>query len=251
LLSFSFTSYLADARVTSAGVDAGFGNLGRVAVEFARTGEPRTLRPPRGCTGRPQVEWHGEFTGTVRFSGSPGFPAFADRSFSSKGTMTRVPAWHCRGQGREPELPGPENDDGIELTAISCDGRGLIVRSERPYYDVFPHGRDPLSISTYAIERRGPVLVEQSLTALAKPKTFVFDEALTTATLGPPPPFHGTASLAPGASGPEWSGSLSVSLPGKRVRLTGPDFRTHLDSFKIGPPGSFSVVAVRACLSEV
>ena len=138
------------------------------------------------------------------------------------------------------------------LTATACDGSGFSVVGERPIVDVFPHERTRVSYSAFASERRGPVLIEHSVTAFAEPKSFVFDEALTTASVQPPPPFHGAAALHRDASGSiEWSGSLSVSVPGRSVHLAGPDFKARIESFPFSLGAAFIVTVVRPCRSEL
>ncbi|HWO84398.1 MAG TPA: hypothetical protein VNM38_11515, partial [Solirubrobacterales bacterium] len=57
------------------------------------------------------------------------------------------------------------------------------------------------------------------------------DEALTTAKLTPPSPFHGTARYRAYPDGAtSWSGDLSVNFPGApRFPLTGPSWETFLE----------------------
>ena len=58
-------------------------------------------------------------------------------------------------------------------------------------------------------------------------KTFVSDDALTSATLRPPAPFHGKGTYSAGPDGTKaWTGPLSVAFPGApRFPLTGTQFK--------------------------
>jgi hypothetical protein len=55
------------------------------------------------------------------------------------------------------------------------------------------------------------------------PGLFSFDPALASASVAPPPPFHGRAEFRRGTEGAPstWSGSLSVSFLDGRQALTG------------------------------
>lgn len=70
--------------------------------------------------------------------------------------------------------------------------------------------------------------IRRFVTEMAPRSSFAVRPHLRGATVTPPPPFSGTASFGRRSDGvpASWSGSLSVSFPGKPdVPLTGPDFR--------------------------
>jgi hypothetical protein len=97
-----------------------------------------------------------------------------------------------------------------------------------------------ISYSAYASLREGRVQIQQDITVPAAPETFSFDEALTTATVSPPSPFHGSGTLAREADGTTtWSGSLAATILGKRVSLAGPGFESALRSFPKSPGTSY------------
>jgi len=58
------------------------------------------------------------------------------------------------------------------------------------------------------------------------------DDALTSATLAPPRPFHGKGIYRAAPDGTKtWSGSLSAAFPGRpRLALTGPEFAATLEA---------------------
>jgi hypothetical protein len=77
------------------------------------------------------------------------------------------------------------------------------------------------------------MMIGRTAVVRARPNTYVVEGPSTrpdSATVAPPAPFSGDASFhwVPGMSA-EWSGSLSVDLPGAgTVPLTGPPFKSEL-----------------------
>ena len=59
---------------------------------------------------------------------------------------------------------------------------------------------------------------------------FRYDRHLRTATLSPPAPFSGSASLKRSRNllSPLWTGNLTVAFPGRSVRLAGPAVHVSL-----------------------
>src|SRR6187551_3410812 len=230
------TSYSVAARTDRTGVLARFGHLGRIDLDFEPIGHPSEQRSGPFCQGGRQITWEGVFTGTVHLQGRYGFRSFDDRSFTRRGTFSHRPRWVCH-LPDEPTHPASKGGDGILLWAGACDGRGFSVQSERPRSDGFDTLRS-ISYSAHASLRDGKVRVGQDITAPAAPETFSFDEALTTATVSPPSPFHGAATLITGADGKTaWSGSLSATILGRQVPLSGPGFKSALQAVP-KPPGT-------------
>jgi hypothetical protein len=93
------------------------------------------------------------------------------------------------------------------------------------------------SFAASRIERRPNMRIFRFAFADAKEQAFVFDDALTGATVAPPQPFSGSASFLSGAGGgPSWTGPLSVDLPGAEgVALAGEDFAARL--YRLGRDG--------------
>ncbi len=58
---------------------------------------------------------------------------------------------------------------------------------------------------------------------------------MRTATLSPPAPFSGTASLRrdPNAVSPLWSGNLTLAFPGHTVPIAGPAVHVSLEHAKL------------------
>jgi hypothetical protein len=227
----TITSYSAGARTKRTGVVARFGKLGQIDLAFEPSGPP-SERPLSFCHGGKALTWEGVFTGTVVIRGRYGFPSFRDRSFRTKGSLTHRPRWVCQ-LPTEFEPPPSQHGNRVRLWAGACDGRGVSVESERPRAAAnSDQPPEPISYSASASLRIGRVQVEQSITRSAAPGTFTFDEALTTATVGPPAPFHGNATLVRAADGSTtWSGTLSARILGRRIDLAGPAFQSGLESF--------------------
>jgi hypothetical protein len=79
-----------------------------------------------------------------------------------------------------------------------------------------------------ADEKIEDVSVRRSVTELAPVASFVVSPHLRRATVTPPAPFSGTATFERHGKSmpPSWTGSLSVSFPGRpNLPLTGPRFR--------------------------
>lgn len=236
------TSYTAAARTDRTGVLARLGHLGRIDLDFEPTAHPTKQKSGPFCQGGPQITWEGVYTGAVHLKGRYGFRSFHDPSFASRGTFSHTPRWVCR-LPDEPTPPASERGNGVLLWAGACDGRGFSVQSERPRGDGFDKLRS-ISYSAHASLRDGRVRVGQDITVSAAPETFSFDEALTTATVSPPPPFHGAGTLSTGADGTTtWSGSLSATIFGRKVPLSGPTFTSALQAF-LKPPGTSVLFAL-------
>ena len=68
--------------------------------------------------------------------------------------------------------------------------------------------------------------------AIAPPKkSFALNDAVTAATITPPPPFHAKGSYRAAPDGTtSWTGPLSVSFPGApRLPLAGEEFKATLE----------------------
>lgn len=237
------TSYITGGHTDRTGIVARFGELGRIVLRFVPSGRPTEETAGPHCHGRPALSWEGVYIGTVELRGRYGFRPFHDRSFRTEGSFTKRPRRVCHepGENRPPRSHG----NGVRLWAGACDGRRLNVEGERPRAAAKEEGLELAAYSAHARLRDGRVEVSQDINAWAAPETFSFDEALTTATVTPPAPFHGTGTLVRRPNGSTtWTGTLSATLLGKQVSLAGPAFESGLGSFP-RPPFSVSIFATR------
>lgn len=211
--------YAVDGEVSTQGMSARIGSLGRIRVDFRPAGKPVQLVPSEQCRGKGQLVWEGIFVGTIRFRGESGYTRLARNRV--RGTTAVPRSWRCRpmrGNNDAPPLGVPVLG---AFTSHPHVGFAAITESEIEDLRFFVGGM---------FERRGSMRVERSASADGKPYTFDVQSDLSAATVSPPRPFSGTASYVRNADGStSWSGNLSVALPGAgKVPLTGPNFTVEL-----------------------
>jgi hypothetical protein len=219
--------YSAPAVVSGSTIKARFGKLGRVSVRFDPSGRKRNVKVPKKCMkGRPSVVTSrlGAFVGTIEFRGEHGY--------------TRVSAHSARGGIGDPLANVPQKlqcdfressaEHKLELESVGLDGSppgagisfdafrlfGNFSHLIRPGDSVPPPGGWYLFLALSS-EKVGPMSILRTAGALGESRDFVFDSALTTATIAPPRPFTGSGYFLRNADGStSWTGSLAVPLPG-------------------------------------
>jgi hypothetical protein len=91
------------------------------------------------------------------------------------------------------------------------------------------YGKRHAFFSADARFREGDVAIYRYAGVAAPSASFGFDLRRHTATVAPPAPFSGQATLTKGSGGSVWSGDLAVELPGAgTVALTGPGIGAEL-----------------------
>lgn len=196
------------------------GKLGRIDVRFEPDGSVDRLRPPKSCKGREQVVRSGAFVGSIRFRGENGYTRLS--SHRARGTMAERRSWKCPN-----DSDGSRNAAGAQvLFARTPHSRVIFVAiggPEQVPFRFFVAGTS---------EQVGALHIERSVLVEGMPSSFEGLGDLSSATVGPPRPFSGAASFVRNADGStEWSGTLSVALPGiRRTALTGPTFKADLAS---------------------
>ncbi len=235
-------SYEVPGTVSGHRVKANFGQAGKVDLRFKPSGPPQSVEPFPFCKGKDGSVTSGTFVGTFRFTGFDGFLHF--HASRVRGKVSRTPPAHCHIPGGSHKNPPPaagekgeeeEEDRTVALAAARCGRFGFIAVADR---DPRKSLRLFLAISR---ERVGRVQVSRSVLVFAqRPGAFSFDPALTSASVAPPPPFHGTATFQRGAEGAPstWSGSLSVSFLDGRQALTGHGIEAALEEIGAGGGGS-------------
>lgn len=224
------TAYVARGTVTSRRIEASFGRFGRIAVRFRPSrrvvkSAPRRCRGRAGFTSRPGV-----FVGRVRFTGERRYVAV--RAHRAKGRIrSQLPrrcisapfrqrsARYSRSVGSAPNF---------FVSVLQAGWREALASTE---FLAFKVGKRTLFLALTE-ESRGSLAVLRYALAVAPSRSFVQNEALTSATVEPPWPFVGAGSYAADAGGTEtWAGRLSASFPGApRVPLAGPQFWVDLES---------------------
>jgi hypothetical protein len=226
-----YVEYAVDGAVSETAVEARFGKLGEVSVEFTPTRTIDISKVPPQCDGDPWTTKAGFFSGTIRFRGERGYVEI--EAARTKGTVRVTPSWRCSRRsarpadraGRAAEEAEGEGDVAT-LSAQARDPRrafsALAVHdSEEGNYTVFVAG---------AVDRLEGMRIVRAAAATARAATFAFDHERGTAAVSPPWPFEGSASFRRDPHGPDlWRGSLRVPLLGAGVlALTGADFSASL-----------------------
>jgi hypothetical protein len=221
--------YSFHGRVSAAGIHATIADLGTIELRFKPSGKTRRGKPPHDCSGPRATQIEGHFVGEFDFRAESDFTEIHLRS--AKGSLA-APGWHYPGQSIKTFVR--EAPSGTTYTFLQASEPG------RPggftaFAGVDAEHPEPLGaeLSAAARTHRGPVTVDHLAVALAK-NAFSFDSPLTTATVTPPKPFSGSATYCRACeAGSQWTGDLSVRLPGigRPLALTGSDYHASLRSF--------------------
>lgn len=231
LTSQSLTAYVARGTVTPRRIAASFGKFGRIDVRFRPTGKAVALPVGDHCRGPDHfTSRRGVFAGGIEFEGEHRYVAV--RAHRAPGRVRSPLRLHClsgrfRTSATRRERPvGPDGGSPHETLAA-----------------VWRHAVSSTELYSFADRRRAftVAVVEESLgrmaefhqgLTLSRPQVFAIDNALTKATLAPPPPFHGTGTYEAAPDGSKsWTGSLSVSFPGAPRRpLTGEQFKVSVSA---------------------
>jgi hypothetical protein len=226
-------TYSVPGRISSKRILANFGRRGRIAVTFKPSRRMRLETAPNRCKGKPRVTRWGVFVGTIRFRGERGYTHV--RAARAPGRTQVTPRWKCKrrpGGPSRPKLPKlPAGSGGPSEGAVVLEISNRRTGVEAGVVDFAPkRERGFTLVIAGAEERRKRMHVSRFAVEFAQKKILSVDDALTTATVAPSPPFLGTATFQRNPGGPlTGSGSLAVALPGMaRVSLIGPGNRVRL-----------------------
>lgn len=218
------------AKVSTDGLRARFGKLGRISVRFEPSGKVDREEPPGRCKGKARVVRFGRYVGTIRFRGERGYVRIdADEAH---GTSVSAPPWRCKARhhgGKFAAMGSKKAPPSIEVTALEATTRNGRVGFAAT--DFRAPEEQPLTIfNAGTLSRRGAMLIYHYALVLGKDRTFSFDDALSTATVDPPKPFRGSAAFQRNQDGSTaWSGTLRLFLPGVGdLALTGPRYKAKL-----------------------
>lgn len=215
-------SYRAPASVTADAIQADLGGIAKVNVIRRPSGREKTVHPK--CLGGAQNYEPGTYEGVIEFNGEEGYTQ------AKENRVAQLPAWlvfsshgPCgRGYG---EVSGP-GEPGARLRGIS------FVGGRRLSFQVNKNGPRTRTVFTASLkERLGGVRIDRTLGGEAPPSAFRFGQHLRTATLSPPAPFSGSASLgrSKNSFSPIWTGDLTLDFPGRAsVSLAGGDVHVSL-----------------------
>jgi hypothetical protein len=229
--SEALTFYIARGTVTPHRIVASFGKFGRVNVHFKPAGPPVESQPRRRCRGVDHFTvQRGAFVGSVRFSGEGNY--FTAHSHHARGRIRTPLRLHCAPPRLHPRA-------GSLQRAI----HPIDFGSHASLSAFWRHGVHSIGLFSFGIRKAQltAAFTEESLGSVAlihfgvvisKPKVLTVDDALTSATLTPPAPFHGTGTYSAAPDGTKtWTGPLSVAFPGApRWPLTGEQFKVKVNA---------------------
>jgi hypothetical protein len=222
-----FAEYVVPAEITDSTVKAKFGALGELDYSFTPKG---SARPE--CFSK--VGGYAAFTGTFKFTGENHYIHIdADHAVGSY-TVESVPptcgaARADRAATARRAVPyDPYSGDGATLTALAgsrASHRARVVTVSR--------GENAKTGGVSAVLEEGDnkLGIVRGLYLTAGARAFEWDFDAGTATVRPPAPFTGTATLVRRADGQAlFTGSLRVPIVGQKrpVRMAGAEFRAKL-----------------------
>lgn len=224
------TAYVTHGTVTPNRIEGSFGRYGRVAVRFRPSGRT-SVKALRHCKGqRGYVTRYGAFVGNVRFTGEHKYVAVRAHRVKGRVRGPRNVRCHRRRRIVRPlsRHGSGRSRSGARRATISAERRTATSGTE-----VLAFQADDIALLlALAEESLGRMAVLHYALEVVSGPVLTYDDALTSATLAPPRPFHGKGFYAAAPDGTKtWSGSLSVAFPGSpRLALTGSDFAAELEA---------------------
>jgi hypothetical protein len=223
-------SYEVKGEVTEQGLKVRFGRLGLIYVAFTPTGTLGSTEPSEGCAGEPRTLREGTFSGTIDFTGERDYVRIA--ASHVEGSMSVISEWQC-----------PEEPAALARAARALAPSPRSEQREASLYALgrrcgcyfaagvdFGKGRARSTFYGAKAERREGMEIVRGLGARAGASAFVVDHAAGTATVRPPLPFRGQATLArrPGQN-PLWRSTIRMPFLGAApISPRGPDFLVGL-----------------------
>lgn len=229
------SAYVVRGTATRGRLQANFGSFGKVSMRFKAAADPARPGPHRACHGRhrPLVR-HGEYVGEFRFRGEDGYVTVNARR--AKGTVRELaPCVSTPSPLRlaERAVQVPPSHGGSEHAVLAAGWHHGISSAVFIAFEGKP-GRNDYIVE--AETSRGRIAILRAAILFGGAGKFSHDDALTSARIAPPPPFHGAGTYRAAPDGTKtWQGNLSVALPGvNRLPLTGPPFEVEIELFSGG-----------------
>ena len=220
----SESAYLARGLITPRHLKASLGRFGELDMRFRPGG--RDPRPSRSCRGKHKFAVdRGTFTGQFRFAGENSYVRVRVRRASGQVARLRP---RCSRALFGP--PGQASDSVVFYPAdpISSEELGAEWRDGADAAQLLAFsGAGRVFYLAELAESRGRIAIARFAFTTGPMKGLSIDSALTSATVSPPAPFHGTGRYRATPAGEvSWEGPLAVSFPGlPRYPLTGERFQ--------------------------
>lgn len=224
-------SYEVKGEVTEEGLKVRFGHLGLIDVAFTPTRTLSSTEPSEGCTGEPRTLREGTFTGTIDFTGERNYVRI--KASQAEGSMSVISQWQC------PEEPTPlarPSRSGALSSRSDEKAASLLAFGRRCSCTFaaglhFSKGKARSIFYGFKAESREGMEIVRGTVARAGSSAFVVDLAAGTATVRPPRPFRGEATLKSGLGDhPLWRSTIRMPFLGAAsINPQGPDLSVDLD----------------------
>jgi hypothetical protein len=220
-------TYSAPAKVTPSAVHADLGRFGRIDMALHLSGAEATAHEK--CVKRSETYEAGTYTGLFEFRGEGGYTEAGATEATALPTLSFPGFNFCNQQANSGESFGP-GEPGARLKGISYEA-GRVLKFE--INKNRPRGKTLFTASL--AERAHGIRIYRELSGVAPASAFRYDRKVRTATLSPPAPFAGTASLRRDKNmvSPLWSGNLTLAFPGHTVPIAGPAVHVSLEHAKL------------------
>jgi hypothetical protein len=231
---FQEVVYEVPGEVSETGLKVRFGRLGLIDVAFTPTVTLDETEVSPGCTGAPRTLREGVFAGTIRFAGERNYVQI--EAPQVEGSMSVFPHWDCPEEdGMSPFEPIP----GVPQLSARAAGHERETASLHAgsrdcscFFGAGVHHRHSGGRSIFygaKVEKRERMTIARVTTGLGPASAFDYDHEAGTATLDPPQPFKGHATLGREHGGGLWRSTIRVPLLGAApLRTDGPGFGAAL-----------------------
>lgn len=212
-------SYEARGEVTREGLKVRFGRLGLIDVAFTPTGTLSSTEPSEGCTGEPRTLREGTFAGTIDFTGERNYVRM--KAAQAEGSMSVISQWQCP---EEPTTFARAEERAASLLVFG--GRFVFAAGLH-----FHKGRARSIFYGFKVESREGIEIVRGVVARGGASAFAVDLEAGTATVRPPRPFRGQATLKRGLGDrPLWRSKIRMPFLGaESINPRGPDLDVDLD----------------------
>jgi hypothetical protein len=220
-------TYTAPAKVTSNAVHADLGRFGRIDLTLHLSGAEATAKAK--CVQRSETYEAGTYAGLFEFKGEGGYTEARATEAAALPSFYFPGFNFCNRQESSGESFGPR-EPGARLKGISYEA-GRVLK-----FEINKNRRHGKTLFTASLsERVRGIRIYRELSGVGPASAFRYDRRVRTATLGPPAPFSGSASLRrdPNAVSPLWGGNLTLAFPGHTVPIAGPAVHVSLEHAKL------------------
>lgn len=206
-------SYEARGKVNRKGLRVRFGRLGLIDVAFTPTKTLNSTEPSEGCTGEPRTLREGTFAGTIEFTGERNYVRI--KAAEAEGSMSVISQWQCP----EETTPSPRTARPLALSSRSEKrAASLVAFSDRWVFAAglrFHKGRARTVFYGFTGESREGMEILRAVVARGGASTFAVDLMAGNATVRPPRPFRGQATVKRGRGDrPLWRSTIRMPFLG-------------------------------------